>query len=482
MTGLDASFLYFETPTMHLHVLGTIVVDTTAAAEPFTRDTVVHLLRERLPLLEPFRRKVQQTPLRLFHPVWLDVDVDVDSHVRAVLCPAPGSMADLASLTADFASRPLRRDRPLWEVMFVDGLQDGRAAVVLKVHHSAVDGVGAAGVLGAIFDLTPQGRTAQEINEQAALLSPPSESGLVSRLTHSVSGFATLPLGVAKLVPAAVRSVQNLVAARTSEDTPSGGAVPFVAPRAPFNGSISGRRSVAFVQVPLEDVKVIRRALGGTFNDVVIAACGGALRSFLDYRHELPATSLIAVCPVSTRTDAAAAGNSVSGMFATLGTDIADVAERYQVVRQGNDAGKADHEAIGGDLIQLAAHLAPPTATALVARIYGSMRLADLHPVVHNAIISNVPGPPIELYLAGARIEGLYPLGPVLDGPGLNITVVSYHDTLCFGFIGCAEKLPHLDELAAAVRPALAELVALAAATGRAQETGTARAQETSSA
>jgi WS/DGAT/MGAT family acyltransferase len=284
---------------------------------------------------------------------------------------------------------------------------------------------------------------------------------MLNRLAHTAVGLATRPLGVARLVPTAARSVARLARARTSESTGSGGAVPFAAPRAPFNGRVSASRVVAFADVPVEDVKAVKAELGGTFNDVVIAVCGSAFRSYLTARGDLPGSSLIAVCPVSVRTGDTS-GNAVSAMFTTLATDVADPAERFATVRRANDVGKADHEAIGGSLLRQAAEIAPPNMMTFLARAYSTVRLADLHPVVHNVIISNVPGPPVQLYLAGGSIEALYPLGPVLEGPALNITVVSYRDRVGFGFIGCERRIPDLADLAAAVPGALGELVAAA--------------------
>ena len=460
MSGLDASFLYFETPSMHMHVVGTVVLDP-SGVPGWGPQRVAQLLRERLDLVPPFRQRLQQSTLRLHHPMWVDVaSVDVDAHLSAAICPAPGSDDELAQLVAEFASRKLDRSRPLWEVLVVQGLQGGRAAVVIKVHHSAVDGVGAANVLSALFDLDPAGRTEQQVAELAALQDSTRvpEAPLVDRLVHTAAGVVTRPVGVVKLLPTAARSVARLARVRGNESTGSGGAVPFAAPRAPFNGRISPRRVVAFVDVSVEDVKAVKSGLGGTFNDVVIAVCGGAFRGYLSARGDLPSSSLIAVCPVSVRTEQGA-GNAVSAMFTALATDVEDPVERYAAVRRANDVGKADHEAIGGDLLQQAAELAPPNMTSMMARAYSMVRLANLHPVVHNVVISNVPGPPVQLYFGGASIEALYPLGPVLEGPALNITVVSYRDRVGFGFIGCAHRIPDLADLAAAVPGALAELV-----------------------
>lgn len=467
MSGLDASFLYFETPSMHMHVVGTIVVDA-SQSDGWGPARVRELLRERLHLIAPFRQRLQQSTLRLHHPMWIDVHaVDVDQHLSAVTCPAPGTDAQLAAVVADFAGRQLDRSRPLWEVLVIEGLERGRAALAVKVHHSTVDGVGAADVLGALFDLEPDGRSEQQIADLRAMQEATHrpDPSLVSQVVHTATGVLSRPLALARLLPTAARSVGRLVSTRSDESTGSGGAVPFVAPRAPFNGRISPRRVVAFADIGVDDVKAVKSALGGTFNDVVIALCGGAFRSYLSARDELPSSSLIAVCPVSVRTETAA-GNAVSAMFTTLATDVEDPLERYSAVRRANDVGKADHLAVGGDLLVQAAEIAEPNTVSLLARMYSTMRMANLHPVVHNVIISNIPGPPLQIYFCGAPIEAMYPLGPVLEGPALNVTVVSYRDRVCFGFIGCAHRIPDLPDLAAAVPGALDALLRAARAHG----------------
>ena len=468
MNGLDATFLYFETPSMHMHVVGVLLLDPTEVPGGWSGDRIPDLIRARLDLLPPFRRRLVTSTLRLHHPVWVDVeDLDIDSHVQQVRCPAPGSQEQLEELVAAFASQQLDRSRPLWEILVIEGLERGRAAVVVKVHHCAVDGVGAAKVLGSLFDLDVAGRTPEQLEEARALMSTPApDPGLTGLALHTARGLAARPLGMAKLVPTVARSAVSLVRSRQQKSgAGEAGAVPFAAPRAPFNGRISPDRAVAFADVALADIKAVKDAAGGTFNDAVIAICGGAFRSYLLDRDALPDSSLIAVSPISVRdADDISAANRTSAMFTTLATDVEDPLERLAVVRQANAVGKADHQAVGSNLLFQAAELAPPNTTALIARIYSAARLADVHPVVHNVVISNVAGPPIQIYLAGAKLRTVLPLGPVLEGPGLNITVVSYLDRVGFGLIACRERMPDVADLAKAVPPALEELLTAARA------------------
>ena len=464
MSGTDASFLYFETPATHMHVLGTLVVST-ADHPGWSAEDVIELLQHRLDLLKPFRQKLAPAMLRLHHPVWVDVpDVDVREHVSRVRCPAPGTMTELAHEVAAFASQKLDRSRPLWECLVVEDMADDHAAIVFKVHHCAVDGVGAARILGAVFDLLPEGRSEAELigaREEARALQRPEPSVLDVAL-HTATGLAARPWHAARVGVSAVRAVTGIVGRRVGDADTSGGALPLTAPRAPFNGAITPGRSVGYVDVALEDVKAIKSAVGGTFNDAVTAITGGALRSYLAKRDELPSSSLIAAVPVSIRGDETdVAANRVSTMFTSLGTDVADPVERLRSVHRANQVAKGDQKAMGDDLVMRVGEVMPPNTTQALARLYSMLRFADLHPVVHNLVLSNVAGPPFQIYLAGAKVEGIYPLGPVMEGPGLNITVVSYRDRVGFGIIACSDRLPDVEDLAAEF-PATVEEMLLA--------------------
>ncbi len=458
--------LYFETPSMHMHVLGTLVLDT-SDRPGWSADDVIAMIEHRLDLLAPFRRRLVSATLRLHHPVWVDTDVDVSSHVSRVHCPAPGGMTELAHEVGSFASTQLDRSRPLWECLVVEGMADNRAAIIFKMHHCAVDGQGAARILGGMFDLTPGGRSEAELvgarAEARAARRP--EPGFFDIALHTLTGFALRPVKLAQLLPTAAQAVSGIVSHRRSDLDTSGGAIPLTAPRVAFNGAIGPGRVVAYVDVSLADVKAIKSAVGGTFNDAVIAITGGALRRYLEKRDDLPESSLTAVVPVSIRGDETdTAANRTSAMFTSLGTDIADPLERLRAVQQANKVGKGDQRAVPEDIVARVSDVAPPNTTAALARFYSFLRLADRGPQVHNVVVSNVAGPPIQIYLAGAKVEGLFPLGPVLEGTGLNVTIVSYRDRVGFGLIASSENLPDLDDLAAEIPAAVEEtLYAIAA-------------------
>src|SRR4051794_3189814 len=278
-------------------------------------------------------------------------------------------------------------------------------------------------------------------------------------LGRAVYDVVSRPIGAAKLIPGTVVGVAKLLTRRSRGG--HGMPAPFTAPRTSFNATVTPHRIVAYTDVPLEDVKKVKNAFGVKVNDVVIAITSGALRSYLAERDELPERSLIAAIPVSVhdRSDGKEGTTKVSFMFSSLESDVDDPGERLRRIAETNEAAKEEHELVGASMLQDWAEHAAPNTFSLAARVYSSLRLSERHPVVHNLIVSNVPGPPIPLYFAGARLVALHPLGPVMDGAGLNVTVLSNMDVLGFGFIACRELMPELWDLSVAVAPALAKLV-----------------------
>ena len=456
MSGLDATFLYFETPNMHMHVLGVIVFDPSTAAEGYDFERVKEMMRSRLHLVPTFRRKLAPVPFNLHHPVWVeDPDFDLDYHIRRIGCPAPGSERELAELVGDFASRPLDRTRPLWEMVIVEGLQNGYVAAISKMHHCTIDGVSGANLMVHLFDLEPNpAEVPEELPWQPERM--PSD---VERLAYAAVSRLRRPLNVLRVVPQTARSVLNVVQRRRGGQ--GGMAAPFTAPRTNFNQPITPHRRVAFATTSLDEVKQIKRTFGTTVNDVVLAICSGALRRYLAGRGELPDRSLVAVCPVSVRApdDKSVGSNQVSALFTKLHSDIEDPVERLRAINDVNKGAKEEHNAIGADILQNWAEFAAPTTFSLAARVYTGLRLVERHPVIHNLVVSNVPGPPFPLYFAGAKLVGLNPLGPIMDGAGLNITVLSYVDNINWGFIACRELMPDLWDLATAIPDAQAELL-----------------------
>jgi diacylglycerol O-acyltransferase / wax synthase len=455
--GLDSAFLYFETPTMHMHVGGLMLVDPSTMSEPYSYASMRRYIETRLPLVPAFRRKLATVPLNLSRPYWVeDQDFDLDYHLHRIAVPPPGGDKETAEVVADILSKPMDRSRPLWQMWVVEGRKDGLVGIVSKVHHSTIDGITGANMMAELFDLEPG---AEPRKPQMDLWEPERAPGELEMLGRAVYDVVTRPVGVAKLVPGTVLGIGKLLATRHRRGT--GMPAPFTAPRTSFNATVTPHRIVAYKDVALEDVKKVKNAFGVKVNDVVLAVTSGALRTYLAERDELPERSLIAAIPVSVhdRSEGQEGTTKVSFLFSSLESDVDDPGERLRLIAATNEAAKDEHELVGASMLQDWAKHAAPNTFSLAARVYSSLRIADRHPVVHNLIVSNVPGPPIPLYFNDAKLVALYPLGPVMDGAGLNLTVLSNMDEIGFGFIACRELMPELWELADAVPAALAELV-----------------------
>ncbi|MBF6229504.1 wax ester/triacylglycerol synthase family O-acyltransferase [Nocardia abscessus] len=460
LTGLDASFLYLETGTQHLHVCALLILDPSSGDYSF--EGFKAELGRRLPLIPQMRRRVYEVPLNLDHPVWVeDENFDLDYHVRRIAIAAPAGRRELAELVGDIASRPMDRDRPLWEMSVVEGLDDGKVAVVSKYHHAAVDGITGANLMMHLCD--PEPGVTKTVPEDEWRPEPkPSDWQM---LAEAVVKFPTRA-GIVGMLPKTVGVVAGF--AQRRRENKAGMAIPFSAPRTPFNLAITPHRAVAFTDAELDAIKEIRSAFGVKVNDVVLTVVAGALRAYLAERDELPDRSLIASVPVSVHesTRHTAGVNKVSTLFARLGTDVADPAQRLREVAENNRGAKEEHEAMGADFLQDWSKYAPPNTFRLAARMYSSLKLAEMHPVVHNLVVSNVPGPPTPLYFLGVRVDGMYPFGPVFHGAGLTVTVLSHNDKLNFGFIACKELVPDIAALADAVPGVVAELLSAARKSG----------------
>jgi diacylglycerol O-acyltransferase / wax synthase len=462
LSGLDASFLYLETPQRHMHVVMSTTLDPATVPGGYTFAGVKQLIVDRIPLLPIFQRRLVEVPFHLSHPIWVDdPGFDIDFHVRLAAVPRPGGLREFADLVGDIAGRPLDRDRPLWEIWVIEGLADDHIGLVVKVHHSTVDGVSGAELLSVLFDLEPDPPPrdpAPDVHRDTHIPNP------VELMAQAVVARTLRPLEMTRDLVRTARGVLDVRRVRLgSEHRPDLGkaALPLSAPRCSFNGSLTRRRSVAFAAIGLEDVKRVKAARGTTVNDVVLAVCTGALRSFLQEGDELPDKPLVAVVPVSVRpTNPDIYGsNKVSSMFVQLPCQLDDPLERLEAIHQGTKGAKEEHNALGADTLQNWAEHATPNVFANAARLYSRMRLADRHRPIANLVISNVPGPDFPLYLGGAELQAGFPLGPVMDGMGVNITIMSYRGVMYWGIIACPETIPRVWSLAADIPRALDELL-----------------------
>lgn len=411
-------------------------------------------LAERVAAIPEFRRKLHNSPLNLLHPVWVEDEVfDVDRHLHRVAVPSPGDRETLAELCAHFAGQPLDRARPLWEMYVIEGVADGGVAVLLKMHHATVDGVSGANLIAYLCGLEPD--SLLPLPGSGDNPTPPSHLDL---LRSSVTSLARRPVEIAKLLPDLFGMAPRWLG-RTLKRT--GMPVPFTAPRTSLNSTITGLRTVAYASLDLDDVKVVKNVFNVTVNDVVLALCSGALRRYLEARGELPDGPLVATVPVSVsdRTETGTGSNQVSAFFASLPTQLPDPAARIYALAESNRVAKEHHFSIKADMLQDWAQFAGPRVFGLAVRAYSALRLAEKHPVVHNLVISNVPGPPMPLYLLGAQVTGMYPLGPVFHGAGLNVTVISNAGRVDIGLLGARELVPELWTLADLIQTEMKDLL-----------------------
>ncbi|WP_109506181.1 WS/DGAT/MGAT family O-acyltransferase [Nocardioides speluncae] len=455
LSGLDASFLYLETPEQMMHVCAIVVVDPSTMPTPYSYPVFRNEIERRVQGLPEFTSKLRGVPLGLDHPLLVpDESFDIDRHVHRHALPNPGGYDELVELAGHLAGIPLDRSRPLWEMHVIEGYAEDKVAVFTKMHHATVDGVSGANLVSYLCSLEPD---SEPLRPPAPEAEPVSVPGDLTLLGQGLLSTLKRPAIVPKLLAPSTRLVANWVTrGRQGTAMPT----PFSAPRAPFNGTITGHRAVAFTDLELDKIKAIKNVSETTVNDVVLAVVGDALRSYLAAKDELPPQSLLATVPVSVHQTSERSGgsNKVSALFARLFTDVEEPAERLRLMAAANRNAKDHHKAVSADMLQDWAEFAAPRTFGLAVRAYAALRLAERHPVVHNLVVSNVPGPPIPLYFMGARIDALYPLGPVFHGAGLNVTVVSNNGAVHVGIIACREQVPDVDLLAGQVPAALERL------------------------
>ena len=491
LNGIDVAFLNMENPTTFGHVSSLSIYDPTGAPGGGGYEATRRMLLERIHMIPPFRQRLMEVPFGLDRPYWVDdPDFDIDFHLRHHAVPPPGTPEQLAEVISRIVARPLDRAHPLWELYVIEGVDDGRLiAQLTKVHHAAIDGVGGATMLATMLDTDPAARPGEPMPWEPEPTPTPDE------LTRRA--LADLMRSPAKMMAAGIRTFRDIAhasrsgalhsladivaqpipgkvgdalrrrrqAPRRDDDAPP--ALPLTpAPRTPFNAPISRHRRFAYTTVDLAQAKQIRRAVGCTFNDVVMALCSGTLRRYLLAHDCLPEDPLIAMVPISVRTgeEETPYGNRVSALFADLATDEPDPLARLARIQQAMNTAKTQFDPISADILQDVSQFLPPAIATRALRMASRLHVADRMNPPFNLIISNVPGPPQPLYSSGAELRHYYPVSAIVDGQGLNMTVQSYNGRLDFGFLACRELVPDvwdmmdmlhesLDELLTAIEP-----------------------------
>lgn len=464
LSALDASFLYLEQPTTPMHVGGVAIFRRPRSG--FDHDRLVDLVERRLSLVPRYRQKVRNVPGHLARPVWVDdPDFDVGFHVRRSALPRPGADEQLHELVGRLMSRPLDRARPLWEVYLVEGLARGRFAIITKTHHAMVDGVGALDIGQVILDVTPTPRQPPE-----DLWLPRPEPGGLELVLSAAGEAVRQPAELAENVRAAALDVASTV---RRVGTAVGGLVDALrtavraAPGSPLNVPISTQRRFAVARTALEDYRALRRAHGGTVNDVVLAVVSGALRNWLMSRGEAvtASTTIRAMAPVSVRDEPGdgppagdrtgnRAANSVSAYLVDLPVGEPNPVVRLHHVSHAMRAHKDSGRSVGADALVRLGGIAPPTMHALGARVANGFSQR-----IFNLVVTNVPGPQLPLYAAGARMLEMFPVVPLSKNQGVSIGITSYDGGVYFGLNADRDAMTDVDGLAAMIEESLEELM-----------------------
>jgi diacylglycerol O-acyltransferase / wax synthase len=465
LSSIDASFLHLETPETPMHVGSLMLFDLPKGYKGDYYEDVKALFAKRMHLCSLFHRKLAQMPFELADPVWIeDDDVDLDYHVHSSTLRRPGTMAQLDALVARLHSSLLDRSRPLWEVYVIDGLENGQVAYYTKAHHSGIDGKAGVELAKVLYDVSPEVREVPPPRRSRG--GHPYQLGMAELLQAALSNSAAQYAKMGQLLPAAVKALGTAGKVVASRRTAKGERSLNVglAPKTIFNASITNQRSYATLSLPLADVKALGRRVGGTVNTVVMAMCSGALRRFLLERNLLPKQSLVAAVPVSLRTaDDASMNNQVSMIRVDLATDIADPAARFRAIHASSEAAKSVVSELKPMLGADVPITGSPWLMTGLASLFGRSDLPSRLPPTANVCISNVPGLPVTLYMAGARMTHYYPVSIPYHGMALNMTVQSYAGLMEFGLTACRRALSQEEsyELIEHLKAALREIEAL---------------------
>jgi diacylglycerol O-acyltransferase len=458
LSALDALFLQLETPETPMHV-GSLM----RLAKPPGRSSAYfaayrRLIASRLHLAPLFSRKLAFMPLDIASPTWQDADeVDLDYHIGRIRLPAPGSDAQLEKAVAGLHEGMLDRSRPLWRFTVIEGLANGDIGVYAKIHHAALDGEGGIAVAQAILDdKKVGGGRRSEVAETAQPRSTPSAVKMIgAALRNTVAQYGRM----LKSAPEALRA-----AGRAAAVTVTGGGIRkrglALGPRTRLNHAIGAKRLFVAMQIPLAEAKTIARHFDAKLNDAVLAVCAGALRRYFAGDRLALAKAMIGAVPVSLRAPGdTSRANDVSMMLISLATHIADPRKRMQAIVAASTRAKRLTGSMKGAIPTDLPSLGIPWLMASLVPLYRKAVGAERIPVLANVAISNVPGPQVPLYLAGAELKAYYPVSIVAHGLALNVTIVSYRGSLDFGLVAAKDAMPDLRRFARHLKAAHAELL-----------------------
>lgn len=490
LSGMDGMFLSVDTSTSLGVMGGMIVYDKPEDPEAGSRDRMIERISDRLDHLPPLRWVLTPVPLALDKEYWVESEVDVPAHVTAETVGGTGSDQDLAALVSELMTVPMDKKRPLWDLTVITGLEGGRLAHLLRIHHGVIDGSSVPLVLDLLSD---NPATEPDPNDSAAAAKKPRfgtpemlARGIVGSATrpvrflglqastakfllkrYPIEGSMALPAFIARMMPgklgAPLRGVVNTRQKifRKPEVKP---VVPqLLKPATLFNKTITANRTFAFSDLPLADVKALGKRYGVTLNDIVVAICAGALRRYLAESGGVPDEPLVVCVPYSLRTgeEKERWANHISMFFAPLPTHLEDPVERLNTVHDDLLAARENFDQLPKDLIRDAYRFLPQAVFTISQKLL--TKAPDWVPgSAWNVVVSNVKGPSKTVEVTGAKMAGYWPAAFLTSGVGLNITLQSYRDRIDFGFMGAADLTGDLWELPRYMDEALAELEAAA--------------------
>jgi WS/DGAT/MGAT family acyltransferase len=462
LSGVDAGFLSLETPETPMNVASLHLFDLPPGYRRDFHAEVKRQLARRLHLAPVLHRKLAPMPLQFANPVWVEDDaVDIDYHVQRVTLPPPGTLAQFGDCAARLHAELLDRSRPLWRLHVIDGLENGQVGYYIKAHHAALDGQ--AGILlgRTLFDLSPRPSAARHAN--GAGTTHAEHPGMIELGAAALRHDAGQYIKLVRHLPDVVRTLAGMFGSTEGRGTTEGRLRQSLAfgPHTALNVPITGERGFAGMSLPLDALKQLAEAHDAKLNDIVLALCSGALRGYLAHHGGIPKKPLTAAMPISLRE----AGNNeyttqAAMPLVNLQTHIADPVRRLRAIRDAADAVKA--------MVRQARSVVPmdfpsigvPWVLHALAKLYGRSRVAGVMPVLANVVISNIPGPQVPLYVAGARMSTYWPVSIVEHGLGLNITVLSYAGAMGFGFTTARAAVPDAHQLTDALAASFEQLVA----------------------
>ncbi|MGB4958311.1 MAG: wax ester/triacylglycerol synthase family O-acyltransferase, partial [Saprospiraceae bacterium] len=443
VSGMDAAFLYTETPTSPMNIGSVVIIEGSIEFQTF-KDTV----HSRVHQFEKLRQRLVYVPFSIDYPYWVDdPNFDIDLHIKHIALPKPGDWKHLRATASQIFSEPIDQNRPLWNIIFVEGLDEvpqlpkGSVAIICKMHHVAVDGLGGAGLLSLFLDLTSE---KLDIPKPRPYVPKPMPSEL-DLVLNSTMSFAKDPLKFPRLIAEGLKATvkTGILSRMQRSELPT---APFTAPPTPLNGIISAKRKWNSAILSFSRVQTLKNIMGTTLNDVLLAICAGALRRYLDEKGKLPEKSMVAMIPISTRDSAQESfDNQITAMLVQIATHIKDPIERLETIHENTNRGKTYQGAIGAKTLSNMADAIPFGIANQAARLYSKFHVSEMHNPVFNVAITNVPGPSMPLYINGHKMVAVMGSAPIIDGMGLIITILSYDGNITISPISDTNSMPDLD-------------------------------------